>query len=197
MNTTNGRDDDAKNEKQTEMQKLIGMKLLEQRKIFLWGAVDDDSAKEIVEKLMYLDANKPGEKITFFISSPGGSVTSGYAILDTMKNIASPVATVCMGVAASMASIILSAGKKGERSMYALGEVMIHQPSTGLLQGYTTDLAIHAKQILKTKTITAEILARNCGQPLEQVLKDIERDYWMDAKESIQYGIVDKVYEGK
>jgi ATP-dependent Clp protease protease subunit len=181
--------------KPQEIQKLIDLKSLEQRRIALWGPVDDDSSKEVVGKLLYLESIKPGEKITFFINSPGGMVTSGFAILDTMNLISSPVATVCMGIAASMGSLLLSAGQKGERYIFPLGEVMVHQPSTGLLQGYSADLEIHARQILKTKKITAEILSKNCGQPIDRVMKDIERDFWMDAKESIEYGIVDKLYK--
>jgi ATP-dependent Clp protease, protease subunit len=182
-------------DKSPRLQKVIEMKLLETRKIFLWGPVDDDSAREIVSKILYLESTKPGEKITFFINSPGGMVSSGFSILDTMSLISSPISTVCMGIAASMGSILLSAGKKGERFIYPLGEVMIHQPSIGgMLQGTAADLAIQAKQITKTKEISAQILAKNCNQPLEQVLKDFDRDYWMNAAESIKYGIVDAIY---
>lgn len=181
--------------KKPSIQKTVELKFLEQRKIFLWGQVDDDSAHEIVSKLLYLEAMKPGEKITFFINSPGGVVTSGFSILDTMNLISSPVSTVCMGLAASMGSLLLSAGEKGQRFIYPLGEVMIHQPSIGYLQGRASDIEIHAKQILKTKTLSAEILAKNCNQPLEQILTDFERDYWMNAKESVEYGIVDGIYK--
>jgi ATP-dependent Clp protease, protease subunit len=181
--------------KKPSLQKVVELKFLEQRKIFLWGPVDDDSAKEIVSKLLFLEAEKPGEKITFFINSPGGVVTSGFSILDTMNLISSPVSTVCMGLAASMGSLLLSAGEKGQRFIYPLGEVMIHQPSIGYLQGRASDIEIHAKQILKTKTLSAEILAKNCNQPLQQILKDFERDYWMNAKESVEYGIVDGIFK--
>jgi ATP-dependent Clp protease protease subunit len=181
--------------KKPSIQKKVELKFLEQRKIFLWGQVDDDSAQDIVSKLLYLESVKPGEKITFFINSPGGMVTSGFSILDTMNLISSPVSTVCMGLAASMGSLLLSAGEKGQRFIYPLGEVMIHQPSIGYLQGRASDLEIHAKQIVKTKTISAEILAKNCNQPLEQILKDFERDYWMNAQESVKYGIVDGIYK--
>lgn len=181
--------------KKPSIQKTVELKFLEERKIFLWGQVDDDSAHEIVSKLLYLEAMKPGEKITFFINSPGGVVTSGFSILDTMNLISSPVSTVCMGLAASMGSLLLSAGEKGQRFIYPLGEVMIHQPSIGYLQGRASDIEIHAKQILKTKTLSAEILAKNCNQPLEQILTDFERDYWMNAKESVDYGIVDGIYK--
>ncbi|MFA5326455.1 MAG: ATP-dependent Clp protease proteolytic subunit [Prolixibacteraceae bacterium] len=180
--------------KKPSIQKTVDLKFLEQRKIFLWGQVDDESAQEIVSKLLYLEALKPGEKITFFINSPGGMVTSGFSILDTMNLISSPVSTVCMGLAASMGSLLLSAGEKGQRFIYPLGEVMIHQPSIGYLQGRASDIEIHAKQIGKTKQLSAEILAKNCNQPLKQILTDFERDYWMNAKESVEYGIVDGIY---
>lgn len=169
-------------------------KFIEQRKIFLWGVVDDKSAKDITARLMYLDAIDPGKEITFYISSPGGGVTAGMVIYDTMQMISSPVATVCMGMAASMGSILLSGGAKGKRYMFPNAEVMIHQPSGGG-QGVSADLEIMAIQIMKTKLMGAEILAKNCGQTVEKILKDFDRDYWMDAKESIAYGIVDKVVD--
>ncbi len=179
------------------IQKIIDHKFLEQRKIFLWGPVDDDSAQDLVSKLLYLESVKPGEKITFFINSPGGIVSSGFSILDTMALISSPVSTVCMGLAASMGSILLSAGEKGERYIFPLGEVMIHQPSVGMVQGSAADLEIQSRQIIKTKNISAEILSKNCNQPLKQILKDFDRDYWMNANESVEYGIVDKIFEMK
>ncbi len=190
-------DSGTENNINTKIRNIIDLKFLEQRKIFLWGQVDDDSARDIVSKLLYLESTNAGEKITFFINSPGGMVTSGFSILDTMNMISSPISTVCMGLAASMGSLILSAGTKGERYIFPLGEVMIHQPSVGLVQGSATDLEIQAKQMIKTKKITVEILSKNCGQSKEQILKDIDRDHWMDAKESVEYGIVDKVYQMK
>jgi ATP-dependent Clp protease protease subunit len=171
-------------------------KFLEQRKVFLWGVVDDRSAKSVVSRLLFLEAQEPGKEITFYINSPGGVVTSGMVIHDTMKMISSPVSTICMGLAASMGSILLSAGKKGRRFIFPSGEVMIHQPAIGgVYQGVSADLEIQAKQIRKTKELGAKILADNCGQPLEKVFADFERDYWMDAKEAVAYGIVDKVLE--
>ena len=167
-------------------------KFIEQRKVFLWGVVDDKSAKDITNRLMYLEAIDPGKEITFYINSPGGIVTSGMVIYDTMQMISSPVSTVCMGMAASMGSILLSGGAKGKRYIFPNGEVMIHQPSGGG-QGTSADLEIMAVQILKTKQLGANILAKNCGQTFEKVMKDFDRDYWMDAKESIEYGIVDAV----
>lgn len=169
-------------------------KFIEQRKVFLWGVVDDKSAKDITSRLLYLDAIDPGKEITFYINSPGGMVTSGMVIYDTMQMIKSPVSTVCMGMAASMGSILLSGGKKGKRYIFPHGEVMIHQPSGGG-RGTSADLEIMAVQVIKTKELGAKILADNCGQPFEKVMKDFDRDYWMDAKESIEYGIVDKLLE--
>lgn len=182
-------------ERSTEVSEIVEKKLLEKRQVFLWGPVDDDSARDIVSKLLYLEAMAPGEPITLFISSPGGVITSGMAIIDTMHLITSPVSTVCMGLAASMGSLILSAGEKGKRFIFPFGKVMIHQPSVEFLYGQATDLEIQAKQILKTKEISAEILAKNCGQKKDKVLKDMDRDYWMDAKESQDYGIVDGEYK--
>ena len=167
-------------------------KFIEQRKVFLWGAVDDASAKDITNRLMYLDAIDPGKEISFFINSPGGMVTSGMVIYDTMQMVNSPISTICMGMAASMGSILLSGGKKGKRFIFPNGEVMIHQPSGGG-QGTSADLEIMAEQIRKTKLLGAEILAKNCGKTLEKIMKDFDRDYWMDAEESIEYGIVDTV----
>ncbi|MFZ9717969.1 MAG: ClpP family protease [Chitinophagaceae bacterium] len=168
-------------------------KFLEQRKIFFWGVVHDQSAKEIVNKLLYLDAIKPGEEIKLYINSPGGIVTSGMVIYDTMQMISSPVSTICMGMAASMGSILLSGGAKGKRFIFPHGEVMIHQPSIGGAQGTSADLEILAQQIAKTKELGAKILADNCGQSLEKVMKDFDRDYWMSAEEAVAYGIVDGV----
>lgn len=164
------------------------------RSIYLWGIVDDKSAKDIVTKLLLLEADKPGEEIKFFISSPGGVVTSGMVVYDTMRMIKSPVSTICMGLAASMGSILLSGGEKGRRFIFPHGEVMIHQPSLGgHIQGVSADMEIHAEQILRTKEMGAKILAENTGQTIERIRKDFERDYWMDAEKSIEYGIVDSI----
>jgi ATP-dependent Clp protease protease subunit len=166
----------------------------ESRSIYLWGIVDDKSAKDIVTKLTLLEADAPGKEIKFYISSPGGSVTSGMVIYDTMNLIKSPVSTICMGLAASMGSILLSAGEKGKRMIYPHGEVMIHQPSLGgHIQAVSADMEIHAEQILRTKEMGAKILAQNTGQTIERIKKDFERDYWMDAEAAIQYGIVDGI----
>ena len=174
------------------MEKLF----FESRSIYLWGVVDDRSSKDVVAKLLLLEADNPGKEIKFFISSPGGSVTSGLVVYDTMRMIKSPVSTICMGLAASMGSILLSGGEKGKRYIYPHGEVMIHQPSLGgHIQGVSADMEIHAEQILRTKNIGAQILADNTGQTIERIKKDFERDYWMDAQKSIEYGIVDKIID--
>lgn len=168
----------------------------ESRSIYLWGVVDDRSSKDVVSKLLLLEADDPGKEIKFFISSPGGSVTSGMVVYDTMRMLKSPVSTICMGLAASMGSILLSAGQKGKRFIFPHGEVMIHQPSLGgHIQGVSADMEIHAEQILRTKNMGAQILAENTGQTVERIKKDFERDYWMDAHKSIEYGIVDKIID--
>ena len=173
---------------------MFDKKFMEERKIFLWGEVSDKSARDITNRLLYLEAMAPGKEITFYISSPGGGVTSGLVIYDTMQMISSPVSTVCMGMAASMGSILLSGGEKGKRYIFPHGEVMIHQPSGGG-QGTSADLETMAIQILKAKELSAKILAENCGQTVEKVLEDFDRDYWMDAESSIKYGIVDKILD--
>lgn len=169
-------------------------KFIEERKIFLWGVVDDRSAKDITARLMFLEAMNPGKEIKFYINSPGGVVTSGMVIYDTMQMISSPVSTICMGMAASMGSILLSGGEKGKRFIFPHGEVMIHQPSGGG-QGTSADLEIMAEQIRKIKNLGADILAKNCGQTFEKVMKDFDRDYWMGAEESVKYGIVDGIMD--
>src|SRR6476619_8315884 len=169
---------------------------LQKRSVYLWGVVDDKSAKDVVSKLLLLDADKPGEEIKFYINSPGGVVTSGMVMYDTMQMMKSPVSTICMGLAASMGSILLSGGKKGKRMIYPSGEVMIHQPSLGgYIRGVSADVEIQARQTQRVKELGAKILADNCGKTTERVMKDFDRDYWMDANEAVQYGIVDKVMD--
>jgi ATP-dependent Clp protease protease subunit len=171
---------------------IIDAKLLNERKVFLWGQVDDDSAKHVIDRLLYLDMQDPGKDITLIINSPGGYVTSGMAVYDTIKSLSSPVSTVCMGFAASMGSLLLSVGTKGKRFIYPHAKVMIHQPSGGA-QGQSSDIQIQAQEILKTKKIGAQILADNCGQSFDKVMQDFDRDYWMDAEESLAYGIIDGI----
>src|ERR1700761_6428880 len=155
------------------LMKKMEQLFFEKRSVELWGGVDDKSAKDVVTKLKLLDADKPGEEIKFFINSPGGVVTSGMVIYDTMKMLKSPVSTICMGLAASMGSILLSGGVKGRRFIYPHGEVMIHQPSLGgHIQGVSADLEIQARQTQRVKEIGAKILAQNCGKTVERIMKD-------------------------
>ncbi|MFT4968885.1 MAG: ATP-dependent Clp protease protease subunit [Chitinophagales bacterium] len=168
-------------------------KFMEQRKVFLWGAVHDESAKQVVNRLLYLEATDPGKEITFYINSPGGVVTSGLVIIDAMKMISSPIKTVCMGMCASMGAMLLSQGEKGKREMWSYGRVMIHQPSIGGAYGQASDLEITAKQMQKTKEILATMLADSCNKSFDTIMKDFDRDFWMDANESLEYGIVDSI----
>lgn len=194
-------DDDNEDKEMNEQEKsplFINKKLekifFEKRSIYLWGSIEDKSAKDVIQKLLLLDYDKNGDEIKLYINSPGGVVTSGMVIYDTIQLIKSPVSTICMGLAASMGSIILSAGTQGKRFIFPNGEVMIHQPSIGgYFQANSTDIEIHANQIKKTKELGAKILSKNCNKSFEQVMQDCERDYWMNAEESIQYGIVDKL----
>ncbi len=181
-------------ENNIKLQDIIDSKILNERKVFLWGQVDDDSAKHVVERLLYLEMVGPGKEIQLIINSPGGYVTSGFAIYDTMKSISSPVSTICSGLAASMGSILLSAGEKGKRFVLPHARVMIHQPSGGA-GGPASDIEIQVKELIKTKELGAKILAENCGQPVDQVMKDFNRDYWMSADESLAYGIVDGIMD--
>lgn len=175
--------------KKGKVQELIEEKFLEERKVFLWGQVDDASAKHVIDRLLYLDLQNNNE-IQLVINSPGGYVTSGFAIYDTIKSLKSPVSTVCSGLAASMGSILLSAGAKGRRFMQPHAQVMIHQPSGGA-RGQASNIEIQAREIIKTRELSAQILADNCGQKVDKVMKDFDRDYWMNAQESLAYGIVD------
>ncbi len=198
LNNDQEEPEENKEEKQDAMGSFMTKKMeklfFEKRAVYLWGVVDDKSAKEVVTKLLLLDADKLGAEIKLYINSPGGVVTSGMVMYDTIKMIQSPVSTICMGLAASMGSILLSAGAKGHRYIYPHGEVMIHQPSLGgYYQATSADIEIQANQILKTKQLGAKILAENCGKTVEQILADFDRDYWMDATEAVAYGIVDSI----
>lgn len=165
-----------------------------QRKIFLWGTVNDENCRDIVNRLLKLEKDKPGEEITLYINSPGGVVTAGMIIYDTIKMISSPVKTVCIGLAASMGSIILSGGAKGKREIWPSGRVMIHQPSIGgQMVGQASDLQIQAREIARIKDMSARILSENTGRSYEQIEKDFDRDHWMNAQESLEYGIIDKL----
>lgn len=169
----------------------IYSRLLKDRIIILSGEIDDNNANSIVAQLLYLDSINHDD-ISIYINSPGGSITSGMAIYDTINFIKSDVTTICIGIAASMAAFLLSAGKKGKRYCLPNSEVMIHQPLGGA-QGQATEIKIAAERILKLRKKLNTILAKNCNKSLKQIEKDTERDYFMDSKESLEYGIIDKI----
>ena len=170
----------------------IYSRLLKERVIFLVGAVDDHVANVIVAQLLFLEAENPDKDIHLYINSPGGSVTAGMAIYDTMQFIKPDVSTLCVGMAASMGAFLLSAGTKGKRFSLPNSRVMIHQPSGGA-QGQASDIEIHARDILKTRDQLNRILANNTGQTVEKIERDTERDYFMFADEAQAYGVVDQV----
>lgn len=172
----------------------IFSRLLEERIIFLADQVSDDLASLVVAQMLFLEAEDPNKDIMLYINSPGGSVTAGMAIYDTMKYIKCDVSTICIGMAASMGAFLLAGGQKGKRFALPNAEIMIHQPSGGA-QGQATEIQIVAEQILKTKKKLNEMLAENTGQSYDKVALDTERDNWMTAKEAMDYGIFDKVIE--
>ena len=170
----------------------IYSRLLKDRIIFLGGEVDDDTANIIVAQMLFLEADDPDKDISLYINSPGGSITAGMAIYDTMQYIKCEVSTICMGMAASMGAFLLAAGTKGKRRALPNSEIMIHQPLGGT-SGQATDIAIHADHILKIKKKMTDILAERCSQPVERVAADTERDNFMSAQQALEYGIIDEI----
>lgn len=170
----------------------IYSRLLKERIVFLGGPIDSDVANLVIAQLLFLASEDAKKDISFYINSPGGMVSAGLAILDTMNHIQPEVSTVCVGMAASMGAVLLSAGQKGKRFALPNAEIMIHQPSGGA-EGMAADIEITAKQILKLRSRLNEILAKNTGQKLAKIEQDVDRDFFMDAEESVKYGIVDKV----
>jgi len=171
----------------------IYSRLLKDRIVFLGGQIDDTVANLIIAQMLFLEAEDPEKDIQFYINSPGGVVTAGMAIYDTMQHVRPPVATICIGQAASMAALLLAAGEKGKRYSLPYSRILIHQPMGGA-QGQATDIEIHAKEILRMRMFLNEILSRHTGQPLEKIAQDTERDYFMSAQEAKEYGIIDEVY---
>lgn len=171
----------------------IYSRLLKERIVFLGGPINDDVANLVIAQLLFLEAEDPKKDISLYINSPGGSVTSTLAMVDTMNHIKPSVSTVCVGMAASGAAILLSAGEKGKRFALPNAEVMIHQPHGGA-EGQATDIEITAKQIIKLRERLNKILAKNTGQTVEKIQKDVERDFFMTSEEAKKYGIIDKVY---
>lgn len=172
----------------------IFSRLLKERIIFITGPIEDQMANLVVAQLLFLESEDPKKDIYIYVNSPGGSVTAGLSIIDTMHHIKPDVATVCVGMAASMGSLILSQGAKGKRSILPNAEVMIHQPSGGAY-GQASDIDITARHIIKTRANLNKMLAKATGQKLQKIEQDVDRDFFMDAEESLAYGIVDKIFK--
>ena len=172
----------------------IYSRLLKDRIIFLGTAIDDTVANLVVAQLLFLESEDPDKDISIYINSPGGSVTAGLAIYDTMQYIKPDVSTICIGMDASVGAVLLTAGAEGKRIALPNSRIMIHQPMGGM-QGQASDIEIHAKEILKTRAKLNEILAKHTGRPLEKIEADTDRDFYMSAEEAQQYGIVDKIIE--
>lgn len=168
-------------------------RLLRDRIVFLTGEVNDQSASSIIGQLLFLESENPDKDISLYINSPGGSVTAGMGIFDTMRFIRPKVNTICVGLAASMGALLLSSGEKGKRFALPHSRVMIHQPLGGM-QGQATELEIVAREILRTKAELNQILAENTGRPLAQIAEDTERDHWLTAQEALEYGLIDKIF---
>jgi ATP-dependent Clp protease protease subunit len=174
----------------------IYSRLLKDRIVFLGGEVDDDAANIIVAQMLFLEMEDPDADIQLYINSPGGSVTAGLAIYDTMKYLKCEVSTLCVGMAASMGAFLLAAGAKGKRKALQNAEIMIHQPSGGA-RGQATDIQIHAEQILRIKKKLNEELAKNTGKPLSEIEKDVERDFFLTAADAKEYGLIDEIVAPK
>ncbi|MFW5968336.1 MAG: ATP-dependent Clp endopeptidase proteolytic subunit ClpP [Persicimonas sp.] len=175
----------------------IFSRLLKDRIIFLGTAVDDQVANTIIAQLLYLESEDPDKEVSLYINSPGGSVTAGMAIYDTMQYVNPPVTTICLGQAASMGAVLLAAGDEGRRLALPNARVLIHQPLMGGLSGQATDIDIQAQEIMKLRETLTQVLVRHTGQSAEKIREDTERDYYMSAEEALEYGLVDKVIEGR
>src|SRR5438874_1598777 len=173
----------------------IYSRLLKDRIVFLGTPVDDDVANVVIAQMLFLESEDADRDISLYINSPGGSITAGLAIYDTMQYVKPQVSTICMGTAASMAALLLAAGAKGKRFSLPHARVLIHQPSLGGLSGQATDIDIQAREILRMREITNNILVRHTGQPIEKIEKDVERDYIMIAEQAKEYGVVDQIIE--
>ena len=172
----------------------IQKKFLEERKVFLWGEINDESAKDGTEKLIYLELKDPGKPISFYINTPGGSITAGMAIYDTMQLIKSPISIIVTGLAASMGSILLSGARKGLRYLYPHARVLIHQPLImGQIEASAVDIHIQAQEMEKSRSELNQILANASGQTIEKITHDTDRDFYLNAKEAIEYGLADEI----
>jgi len=197
-------DDEEEEEREEEIARkhassvahVIQKTFLEQRKIFLWGPVTDESAKDMCERLLHLELADPGKEITFYMNTPGGSITAGMAVFDTMRLISSPITVVVTGMAASMGSILLCGASKGRRLLYPHARVLIHQPLiSGRFIGPATDINIQAQEMEKIRAELNLLLSQASGQPIEKIAQDSDRDFYLNAKEAIAYGLADKIVE--
>ncbi|MFP4283606.1 MAG: ClpP family protease [Opitutales bacterium] len=194
-------DDDETPEKdvqkpQPPLEELMRRKFLEERKLFFWGEVDDKRCRLATEQLLYLEARDAGKEITIYLNSPGGSITAGMAVYDTMKLITSPIKIVVVGLAASMGSIFLSGGTKGRRFLYPHARVLIHQPLImGTMRGVAVDIHIQAQEMEKHREELNNILAEASGQPIEKIRQDTDRDFYLSAREAIDYGLADEIVD--
>ncbi len=189
-------DNEAKQEKNPPLSELMQRKFLEERKLFFWGEVSDKSARAATEKLLYLEAMDPGKEITLYLNSPGGSITAGMAVFDTMKLLTSEIRIVVVGLAASMGSIFLCGGTKGKRLIYPHARVLIHQPLImGTMRGVAVDIHIQAQEMEKLREEMNIILANASGQPIERIRKDTDRDFYLNAEEAIEYGLADAIVD--
>lgn len=186
--------DSSKDEQETPIK--IDNSFLKERKVFLWGEVSDKSARDVTEKLLYLESSDPGKEITFYINTPGGSITAGMAVYDTMKLISSPIKVIVTGMAASMGSILLCGADKGKRFLYPHSRVLIHQPLiSGQMIAAAVDIHIQAQEMERLRDELNAILAESSGQSLEKIKKDTDRDFYMTAGEAIAYGLADSIVE--
>jgi ATP-dependent Clp protease protease subunit len=202
QNSSRLEDEEEKNpnesakDKKPPLGEMLRRKFLEERKLFFWGEVDDKRCRQATEELLYLEAIAPGEEITIYLNSPGGSITAGMAVYDTMKLISSPIRIVVVGLAASMGSIFLSGGTKGRRFVYPHARVLIHQPLImGTMRGAAVDIHIQAQEMEKHRQELNKILAEASGQPIEKISQDTDRDFYLNAEEAIEYGLADAIVE--
>ena len=185
-----------KDKKYDSVSEIIQKKFLEERKVFLWGEVSDRSARDVTEKFLYLETSDPGKDITFYINTPGGSITAGMAVYDTMQLISSSITVVVTGMAASMGSILLCGASPGQRLLYPHSRVLIHQPLiSGRMWAAAVDINIQAEEMEKLREELNGILSKSSGQPLEKIQLDTDRDFYLNAQEAIEYGLADKIVE--
>jgi ATP-dependent Clp protease protease subunit len=187
---------DDKDKKNDSVSEIIQKKFLEERKVFLWGEVSDRSARDVTEKFLYLETSDPGKDITFYINTPGGSITAGMAVYDTMQLISSSITVVVTGMAASMGSILLCGASPGQRLLYPHSRVLIHQPLiSGRMWAAAVDINIQAEEMEKLREELNGILSKSSGQPLEKIQLDTDRDFYLNAQEAIEYGLADEIVE--